>query len=290
MRALGLDVGGTDTKAVLVDGDEPLEFRTRPTPRAPADIVEAVAELAAELGPAEAIGLAVPGVVDEAAGVAVWSENLNWSDVPFAALVRDRCGLPTVLSHDVRTGAIGEIRAGAARGLDDVVYLSIGTGISAGIVLGGRLHSGAGLAGEIGHTPAAGHDDPCACGGRGCLEAVASAAAIARRYTARSGNPAAGAAEVLRAGDPVALEVWDEALEALAGALAWIASVIAPEAVVIGGGLSRAGDALFGPLNDRLPRRLTFQRVPRLVPAELGERAGCIGAGLLALDSVRDGA
>ena len=178
----------------------------------------------------------------------------------------------------MRTGALAETRIGAARGMSDVVYLSIGTGIAAGIVLGGRLHAGDGYAGEIGHTPA-GHDEPCACGGSGCLEAIASAAAIARRYTARSGRPAAGAAEVLAAGDPDALAVWDEALDALAAALAWIASVLAPEAVVIGGGLSRAGAALFDPLNDRLARHLTFQRVPRLVPAALGDRAGCIGAG-----------
>jgi glucokinase len=287
MRALGVDVGGTDIKAALLDGDAPLDFRTVPTPSTPAEIVDAIAGLAAELGEAHGIGLAVPGVVDEERGVAVWSENLNWSDVPFAALVRDRCGLPTVLGHDVRTGAIAESRAGAARGLDDVVYLSIGTGIAAGIVLGGRVHAGGGYAGEIGHTPAAGHDEPCACGGRGCLEAIASAAAIARRYTARSGRPAAGAAEVLEAGDADALAVWNEALDALADALAWIASVLAPEAVVIGGGLSRAGAALLDPLNERIPRRLTFQRVPRLVPAALGERAGCIGAALLALDSVR---
>ncbi len=287
MRALGVDVGGTDIKAALLDGDAPLDFRTVPTPSTPAEIVDAIAGLAAELGEAQGIGLAVPGVVDEERGVAVWSENLNWSDVPFAELVRDRCGLPTVLGHDVRTGAIAESRAGAARGLDDVVYLSIGTGIAAGIVLGGRVHAGGGYAGEIGHTLAAGHDEPCACGGRGCLEAVASAAAIARRYTARSGRPAAGAAEVLEAGDADALAVWNEALDALADALAWIASVLAPEAVVVGGGLSRAGAALLDPLNERIPRRLTFQRVPRLVPAALGERAGCIGAALLALDSVR---
>jgi glucokinase len=287
MRALGVDVGGTDIKAALLDSDAPLDFRTVPTPSTPAEIVDAIAGLAADLGEAQAIGLAVPGVVDEQRGVAVWSENLNWSDVPFAALVRDHCGLPTVLGHDVRTGAIAESRAGAARGLGDVVYLSIGTGIAAGIVLGGRVHAGGGYAGEIGHTPAAGHDEPCACGSRGCLEAVASAAAIARRYTARSGRPAAGAAEVLEAGDADALAVWDEALDALADALAWIASVLAPEAVVIGGGLSRAGAALLDPLNERIPRRLTFQRLPRLVPAALGERAGCIGAALLALDSVR---
>jgi glucokinase len=208
--------------------------------------------------------------------------------VPFAAQITERCALPVVLGHDVRTAALAETRVGAARGISDVVYLSIGTGIAAGIVLGGRLHAGGGYAGEIGHTPA-GHDEPCACGGAGCLEAIASAAAIARRYTARSGRPVAGAKEVLRPGDADALAVWDEALDALAAALGWIASVIAPEVVVIGGGLSQAGDALLDPLNARIPRHLTFQRVPRLVPAALGDRAGCIGAALLALDSIRAG-
>ena len=230
----------------------------------------------------------MPGVVDEQRGVAVWSENLDWRDVPFVAQLTERCGLPTVLGHDVRTAALAETRIGAARGMADVVYLSIGTGIAAGIVLGGRIHSGDGYAGEIGHTDA-GHDEPCACGGRGCLEAIASAAAIARRYTARTGRPAAGAADVLRAGDPDAVAVWDEALDALAAALAWIASVLAPEAIVIGGGLSQAGAALLDPLNARIPRHLTFQRVPRLVPAALGDRAGCVGAGLMALDSIRTG-
>ena len=286
---LAVDVGGTDMKAALVDGDaNPLAFRSQPTPRTPAGIVDAVASLAGELGNAQAIGLAVPGVVDEERGVAVWSENLEWRDVPFVALLTERCGLPVALGHDVRTGALAETRIGAARGMSDVVYLSIGTGIAAGIVLGGRLHAGGGYAGEIGHTPA-GHDEPCACGGAGCLEAIASAAAIARRYTARSGRPVTGAKEVLQAGDADALAVWDEALDALAAALAWIASVIAPEAVVIGGGLSRAGAALFDPLNARIPRHLTFQPVPRLVPAALGDRAGCMGAALLALSSIRAG-
>jgi glucokinase len=284
VRVVAVDVGGTDIKGALVGGDAvALAERSLPTPRSPERIVDAVAALVDELGPVAAIGMAVPGVVDDENGVAVWSENLGWSDVPFAALVRERCGLPTVLGHDVRTGALAETRIGAAHGMSDVVYLSIGTGIAAGIVLGGRLHAGGGYAGEIGHTPT-GHDEPCACGGRGCLEAIASAAAIARRYTARSGRPVAGAAEVLAAGDPDALAVWDEALDALAGALAWVASVLAPEAIVVGGGLSRAGAALFDPLAERIRGGLTFQRVPRLVPAALGERAGCMGAALLALD------
>lgn len=292
---VAVDVGGTEIKAARVDHDATaLVERSLPTPvagvRTAERVVDAVVRLVDELrDPAvAAIGLAVPGLVDERRGVAVWSENLYWTDVPMAAQVSERCGLPTALGHDVRTGALAETRLGAARGMEDVLFLAIGTGIAAGLVLGGRLHAGDGYAGEIGHTDA-GHDEPCACGSSGCLEAIASAAAIARRYSARSGCEVAGAAEVVRAaaaGDPNAQVVWNEALDALAGALAWVAGVLAPEAIVIGGGLSRAGATLLDPLADRIRARLTFQRVPRLLPAALGDRAGCIGAALLALDLV----
>ena len=227
--------------------------------------MDAVAELVDEWRPAAAIGLAVPGVVDEERGIAVWSENLGWRDVPFVAQISERCGLPVVLGHDVRTGALAETRIGAARGMT-----------RRGLPVDRHRHRGRHRARR---APARRRrlrrrDRPHAGGPRravrlrrpGCLEAIASAAAIARRYTARSGRPAAGAAEVLAAGDPDALAVWDEALDALAAALAWIASVLAPEAVVIGGGLRAPAPPCFDPLNDRLARHLTFQRVPRLVP------------------------
>ena len=162
--------------------------------------------------------------------------------------------------------------------MSDVVYLSIGTGIAAGIVLGGRLHARRRLRRR---------DRPHAGGPRRAVR-------LRRLRLPRGDRLGGGDRPPLHgpvgspggrarprswlAGDPDALAVWDEALDALAAALAWIASVLAPEAVVIGGGLSRAGAALFDPLNDRIPRHLTFQRVPRLVPAALGDRAGCIGA------------
>jgi glucokinase len=298
VRVVAVDVGGTSTKAALVDGAATaLADRTLPTPRAGAGtadrVIDMVAQLVDELRepdhPLTAVGLAVPGLVDERRGVAVWSENLDWSDVPFAAAITERCALPTVLGHDVRAGALAETRVGAAHGMRDVLFVPIGTGIAAGLILGGRLHAADGYAGEIGHVDT-GHGEPCVCGGHGCLEAIASGAAIARRYAARSGREVTGAADVVLAaasGDPDARAVWDEALDALAGALAWVAGVLAPEAIVIGGGLSRAGASLFDPLDERLRDRLTFQRVPRLVPAALGDRAGCIGAAILALESVR---
>ncbi|NUT99622.1 MAG: ROK family protein [Saccharothrix sp.] len=288
---VGVDVGGTATKAVLVDGDRVLAQATAPTPRPGPDVVtgvlDVVSGLVGDLDPERAarVGVVVPGIVDEARGVAVWSENLGWRDVPFAALLADRLGRVTAFGHDVRAGGLAESSVGGGRGARDALFLPIGTGIAAALVLGGRVHDAGGYAGEIGHVDV-GHDEPCACGRTGCLEAVASASAIARRYAARTGTPAE-AVDVARLvarrdADAVAVAVWGDAVEALAHALAWTASVLAPEVVVVGGGLSAAGDVLLRPLDEALRERLTFQRRPRLVAAELGGLAGCRGAALLA--------
>lgn len=294
VAVVGVDVGGTDIKAVLASASGRIcAQRVRPTPPKGSDtaaaIVGVTAELVAELSaesaePVAALGFVVPGIVDDERGVAVLSENLGWRDVPFRDLVAERTGLPTAFSHDVRAGAVAEARLGAARGLRNVIFMPIGTGIAAALILDGRLHLADGWSGEIGHVDV-GHREPCACGGTGCLETIASASAIARRYTARTGRPVRGAAEVAKAvqdGDSDARVVWEEAVDALALALSWSASVLAPEAVVLGGGLSTAGDLLCTPLAERLAARLTFQRVPKLVRAELGSRAGCQGAALLA--------
>ncbi|CAL9548528.1 Glucokinase [Actinosynnema sp. ALI-1.44] len=286
---VGVDVGGTATKAVLVDGDRVLAHASTPTPRpgrnVVGEVVDVVSGLVGELDPAGSadVGVVVPGIVDEARGVAVWSENLGWRDVPFAALLTDRLGRPAAFGHDVRAGGLAESAAGGGRGARDSLFLPIGTGVAAALVLGGRVHDAGGYAGEIGHVDV-GHDEPCACGRRGCLEAIASASAIARRYAARTGR-AAEAVDVARlvdAGDADARRVWDDAVDALARALAWTASVLAPEVVVVGGGLSAAGALLLRPLDEALRARLTFQRRPRLVAAELGGLAGCRGAALLA--------
>lgn len=294
VAVIGVDVGGTDIKAILAGGSGRIcAQRVRPTPAKGPDtaaaIVEVTGELVAELSaesaePVSAVGFVVPGIVDDARGVAVLSENLGWRDVPFRDLIAERTGLPTAFSHDVRAGAVAEAAIGAARGLRNVLFMPIGTGIAAALLLDGRPHLADGYAGEIGHVDV-GHGEPCVCGGTGCLETIASASAIARRYTARTGRPAPGAAAVAAAlvdGDPDARIVWDEAVDALAAVLAWTASVLAPEAVVLGGGLSSAGELLLEPLAERLAARLTFQRVPKLVLAELGSRAGCQGAALLA--------
>jgi glucokinase len=299
-QVAGVDVGGTSIKAVLADrsGRSVTGAARIPTPRPGPDIaartVDAVAALLATVrgsatGPLAAVGVVVPGVVDEVRGVGVFSENLGWRDAPFAELLAERLRLPVAFGHDVRAGGLAEARLGAGRGAGDSVFLPIGTGISAALQLDGRPYAAGGYAGEIGHTDV-GHGEPCVCGATGCLEAIASASAIARRYTRRSGRAVDGAAEVVRlraAGDRDAAAVWDEAVSALAAGLAWLAGVLAPQRVIVGGGLAGAGAALFEPLARQLAERLTFQRVPAIVPAALGDQAGCLGAALLAWNTTR---
>lgn len=290
---IAVDVGGTLIKGVVLGAGSCSVTRRWPTPRAEgagaviSAVLAAVDELFHECDTAAAVGLAVPGIVDSDRGVAVAALNIGWHRVPFRDLVERRTGRPVSVCHDVRASAEAEIRLGAARGAHDALVLPIGTGIAAAMLVQGRLlRTGRGGAGEIGHLDV-GHDEPCACGGRGCLEAIASAAAIGRRFTARTGRRVAGAADVaelVRGGDGDATAVWDEAVESLAVAVAAYVTLLAPEVVVIGGGLSAAQDLLLCSLDARLAGRLTFQRRPRLVAAAFGDTAGCVGAALRARD------
>lgn len=294
---LAFDVGGTDIKSALFDAEGvALGLRRTPTPVVEGDRTEVLLErlevLAAELRAAypdvipEAVGLVVPGIVDADAGLAVFASNLGWRDAPLRDLAAQRLGLPVAFDHDVRAASWAERQLGGARDYADSVVLVIGTGIAGAIFVGGVPHTAGGYAGEIGHSPIA--DAPeCPCGARGCLEAVASAGAIARRYRDATGIEPDGAKDVIAraaAGDQVAAEIWNSALDALTLSLAQLAAVVAPQAVVIGGGLSRAGGALFDELRERLAARLSFQRVPVLVPAELSGNAGLLGAALRARD------
>lgn len=288
-----VDVGGTAIKyGILRDGELTPEPEL-PTPlRGPEtarEVIDVVAQALADLRKREdfeAVGLVVPGYVDSERGIAIRSENLGWRDVPLRDQLAARVGLPVAFGHDVRAGALAEARLGAARGLRDVLVVPIGTGIAAGLVIDGRLHERPGPFGEIGHLDA-GHDRRCVCGRTGCLEAIASAAAISRAYAEQTGHPATAeevAARVGR-GDPAAGLIWQEAVEALATTLAPCLTLLAPDALVIGGGLARAGNLLLRPLRWALERRTPVEVEIR--PAALGTHAGCTGAGLLALDLLR---
>ncbi|GAA1338402.1 ROK family protein [Catellatospora bangladeshensis] len=296
-HVIAVDVGGTETKAALVAGTtgdvRAVRQRRRATPKDAEAVVDEVASLVEDLradADVEAVGLVVPGVVDEDGGIGVYSANLGWQDFPFVKQVEARTGLRTSFGHDVRAGGLAEFRIGSARGLGNAVIMPIGTGIAAALVLDGRIYRGDGCVGEIGHVDV-GHGDPCGCGQSGCVEARASSAAIARRYAERTGRPVNGAADVaelVRAGEPDAVVVWQEAVDALARGILLVAALLGPEAVVLGGGLALAGPLLTDPLRDRLDGLITFQRRPELRLAALGDEAGCLGAALLAIDMLEE--
>ncbi len=300
---VAVDLGGTRMKCGLVAADGTVAHReTRPTPQGegPQAILDAVIATVSELGRKAvadglrpvATGLAVPGIHDPEHGT-VRAENLGWRETrvldALRAAVHD--DQPVALVHDVRAGGYAELRRGALAGTTNALLLPLGTGIAAAMVVDGRMVSGDGYAGELGHCRFVAPDEAerCACGQLGCLETVASAAALARRYGARTGRTVDGAREVLEllaTGDPDAKAVWDDAVQALVDALVLYTTLLAPTRIAIGGGLVGAGETLLGPLREQVRSRLTFQRAPELVAAQLGEEAGCIGAALVAWDAV----
>ena len=288
-------------KAALIDGDNTPLYRTRRPTRAecgPQTVLEDVLCLATELvdlgrerygsGP-RAAGVAVPGVIDEAAGAVVFAANLSWRDVPLRTRLTERlAGVPVAVGHDVRAGGLAEGRLGAGRGADRFLFVPVGTGIAGAIGIHGRVESGAhGGAGEIGHVIVEPAGPVCNCGQRGCLETLASATAIGRRWAAAGGGPSATAADAAQAvaeGDARARQVWQEAVDDLARGLVTASTLLDPHTLIVGGGLAESGETLLAPLREAVYSRLTFQHPPTIVPAALGDAAGCLGAGLLAWD------
>lgn len=300
-HVIALDVGGTGMKAALVGADGALLYEARRATgreRGPEAVVESILAFAADLraygeehlgASALAAGVAVPGIVDAENGIAVYASNLGWRDVPLRTLLGERLGgVPVALGHDVRTGGLAEGRIGAGKGADRFLFVPLGTGIAGAIGINGTIESGAhGYAGEIGHIVIRPDGPDCGCGQRGCLEALASASAVTRAWAAASGEPAADAADCAKAvesGDPAAVAVWRDAVDALAAGLVTAITLLDPRTLIIGGGLAEAGETLFTPLRAAVEERVTFQKLPHIVPAALGDTAGCLGAGLLAWD------
>lgn len=293
------DVGGTDIKSALCSAEgKLLTVQRAPTMLSATDPAGALVGQLNVLGtglmersglsePA-AVGLLVCGVVDEDSGQVVFSSNLGLRDAPVRDLASSAFGLPVGFGHDVSMAGAAELQLGVGTSLGsrvkNCVTIVIGTGIAAALFVDGRPVSSGGFAGELGHASVPGGLD-CACGAHGCLETIGSAGAIARRYSLATGTPNVGAREVLAAkkqGDPVAGRIWDEAIEAIAYSIAQLCASIAPEAIVIGGGLSQAGDDLLEPLRKALTSRLSYHRNPVIVPAQLGQDAGLYGAYLKA--------
>jgi len=281
---VAVDVGGTTIKAALVATSGPLHLERRPTARergyeAVLDDIEAVvgsvtARAIASGVQVVATAVAVPGIVDEASGVAVHSVALGWRDLPLAARLAERLEPPIVVRHDVRAAARAEAALGAAAGRGDVLFVAIGTGIAATTIASGRVLDGAtSRAGELGQVLVA---DGVT------LEDVASARGIAERYHAAGGQrvDVAAIADAAAAGEPLATRVWCEAVAALAAALAAAVTMVDPELIVLGGGVARAGSALLDPLGTELADELPWRDVPELAVAAFADDAGVVGAAL----------
>lgn len=271
-----------------------------------------------------AAGLVAPGAVDADTGVATFAANIPWSGLDLRARVRAVLDVPVVLGHDGAAGALAEATYGAAKDAGDFLFVALGTGIGGAVVLDGRPYRGAHrLSGELGHIQVRPDGPRCGCGEVGCLETLASAAAVRRRYEERGGvlggdghasdvfrraAPVVGGESVDGRGsvdgdpvdgggpvgggraaggaDPAAIATRDEAVEALAGVLTGIQRLLDLDLVVIGGGLAAAGDALIGPLATELARRAAFQRPPRVRVGSLAPDAGAYGAAVLAWEEV----
>ncbi len=297
---VGIDVGGTGLKGSVIDRrGNVFTKEQRPTrrERGPQAVIESILDFADDLAKESrdpsganrvaAVGVAVPGLIDEENGIALMSVNLEWKDVPLRRLLQERLGVPAVVGHDVRTASVAEQLLGAARGSKDFLFLTLGTGIGAAVVLHGAVYVGAhDIGGEFGHMVVQPGGPLCGCGRRGCVETLASASAVVRRYRALTQAPAdistRDVAERVQAGDPVARQVWREAIEALSMGIANYIALLDPERVVIGGGMADAGQMLFEPLIAQLAREVTLQPVPPVLPAALGNDAGYLGAALKA--------
>ncbi len=315
-ECVGIDLGGTYIKLAVLDERLALVAQDRvPTPadRGPEAVIEAMAGGAEALlrraGVARedvaGVGIGSPGPLDLEAGVVIGMPNIPGFDhVPIRDRLARRLDLPAVLENDANAAALAEFLVGAARGVRDMVLLTLGTGIGGGIVLDGQLVHGAhGLGGEIGHMIVAPGGRPCGCGQRGCLERYASATYLARharQLIEQEGRASAlsvvlaekgdiDARDVVTAaggGDALAAEVWSEAIEHLAVACVSLARVLDPELILLGGGMAKAGEALLEPLRGRfgdLHWKLAETRT-RLALASLGNDAGVIGAAGVARD------
>lgn len=318
---IGVDVGGTDLKGSVSDGSgtelSRLRRRTPVADGVPA-VVTAIVDLVEELRsgtdpavPVRGIGLIFPGVVEATAGMARYSVNIGWRDLPLREIVSERVGLPVAIDHDVRAGGLAELTLGAARGSREALFLPIGTGIAGAVISNGVVVTGAQhTAGEIGHIPVYPDGERCACGQRGCTETYASASALPRRYAAAAADQTRAAAADQRqaaaaepgstlpvraedvialaaAGDPLARTVFDEAITALGRALVTYTMLMDPSVIVVGGGMVRAGSALLDPLADAVRSGLTWRDAPAIVAARFGSDAGRVGAALVGWQAVQ---
>lgn len=295
---IGVDVGGTKVLAAIVGRDGWLGARSeRPTDvsteqRFLAQLDAMVEELRAGEPRVEAIGFGLPSRIDQRRGRAVASVNVPLQHVDFRERMRARHGLPVGIDNDANAAGIAEWHAGAARGAEHVVMLTLGTGVGGGLILGGRPYRGAtGSGAELGHVVVELDGRPCRCGGRGHLESYATGLAageLAREHLG-AGSGAHDLVRRARAGEPEAVALLVRVGRYVGAALASFVNALEPELIVIGGGFGEAaGEFLVGPAREVLARDALEpgRDDVRIVEARLGTDAGVIGAGMIAFEAL----
>lgn len=308
---IGIDVGGTNVKIALVNEKGGIVYSNSIPTRAEMgyeytvnSMKEAIRELLKETNTSakdvEGMGFGFPGQIDCQKGVVRLAPNIpGWVDVPIAEIMEKEFGIPTRVDNDVRCAALGELNFGAGKGCENLVCITVGTGIGSGLIINGKLVRGASnAAGEIGHIKLDMTGGPlCGCGDRGCLEAFASGpsiVAMAEEYIKGGkstkyrelANPDITPYVVSVAaqqGDPVAKRIFTIIGEYIGVGLASVVNLLNPEKIIIGGGVAAAGDILLTPIKETLVKRAMpiSGAAVEVVPAQLGNTAGVIGASLL---------
>lgn len=309
---IGIDLGGTNIAAGVVDSNfNILAKASTPTlcPRPCRDIcadmakaaLKAVADAGLTIEDIESVGVGSPGAVNSDAGVIEYANNLDFYNEPIAEYIREFIDKPVYIENDANAAAYGEYVAGAAKGAQNAVCITLGTGVGGGIIIGGKIYSGSNYAGaEIGHTVLEVDGVPCTCGRKGCFEVYSSATGLIRmtkeamdahpesKMHEMMGDHVSGrlAFNAMRAGDETAKEVVNKYIKYLAAGIANTINVFQPEILCIGGGVCNEGDALMIPLREAVREEVYSKRSEKnteIVRASLGNEAGIIGAALLGI-------
>lgn len=315
MYVLGIDIGGTKVAVGLVSSEgEVIGSKRMPTraEEGPSRVIErfvelcrkSVAKAGVDWQDIHAVGVGCGGPLDPCRGLIQSPPNLpGWDNIPLVEQLQGEFDIPVYLDNDANAAALGEHRFGAGRGVANMVYMTVSTGVGGGVIADGRLLRGEnGNAAELGHLSVVWDGRPCLCGSRGCLEAYASGTAIAARAQELVlGHPesllrtlvssaeeitAKTVAQALEQGDPVAEELWQETTEILGAGVANVISAFNPRLVVLGGGITNFGARLFDPVRRIAKSRLmpSLAAVVDIVPAELGDEVGVVGAAAVALE------
>ncbi len=312
MVYIGMDVGGTGIQIGVVDEDGRILQKGAINTRIDLPVEEQIAQMAAcaldtlrrsghTLDDVAAIGAGVPGIVDPATNVVPFCTNLKWHHVPFADMLRRHIDKPVFVGNDATVAGLAESVAGISAGSHSSVFITLGTGVGGGIVLGGKVWSGFhGVGSELGHMILELDGEPCTCGNFGCLERYCSATAIIRMarelverhpdsqiMKAVNSDPAKINAKIVfdaaREGDEIALKVFRRYIRYLSQAIANVINFLDPEMIVLGGGVSKAGSFLLDAVRAEVPKYLLYKTMPysRIELAILGPDAGIIGAAML---------